>query len=512
MQARCQRGLANHTILLARDGTERYIDDSAAPIRDGHGVIGGVVLVFRDIGEKRRAEIRLEISESRFRRLFESSRDGILIADAATETVEEVNRSLVELLRVDRAQLVGKSVTALGLVRDEGVIPAMIAEVRAGGFASRSETVLEDHDGRLVPIDLSCTMYKEDSSRVIQFNVRDAGERKRHEMERAALLAHEHAARVEAQAAARANRARDQFLATLSDEMRTPLNAIIGWTSILSASTDPALVAQGVAVIARNAQAQAKLIEEVLDVSRIISDKLQLDIRPCNIDDVIHAAVETVRPEAEAKNQRLELDVPPELGGVSYDVLRMQQVFWNVLSNAVKFTPPGGHIRVRAAREGSQVAVEVADTGEGIDPDVMPSIFDRFEQADSTSRRKFSGLGLGLAIAHRLVEMHHGRITAESAGGPEAGRSRGIAPARPGACRGHGGRGNSQGGAMPERDSKSSSSQSDQGGSQSNRSDQSSRGSGGNQDRDRDEQGRFTDESSSASSSSHSSGGMQKKK
>ena len=234
------------------------------------------------------------------------------------------------------------------------------------------------------------------------------------ERDRAALLANEQASRRDAEAA---NRAKDVFLATLSHEMRTPLNAIVGWLSILRhESAEPRHFQEGLKVIERNTLAQVQLIDDILDVSRIVSGKLRVDIRPCELADVINAGVNVVRTAADARGITLGLQLDPSAGGAWCDGARMQQVVWNLVSNAVKFTPKGGHVDVTLRREQSRFQIQVSDSGQGISPELLPHVFDRFRQADSSTRRKFAGLGLGLSIVKYIVEAHGGTIEVSSPG------------------------------------------------------------------------------------------------
>ncbi|MFL5582291.1 MAG: response regulator [Gemmatimonadaceae bacterium] len=214
-----------------------------------------------------------------------------------------------------------------------------------------------------------------------------------------------------------ANRAKDEFLATLSHELRTPLTAILGWARLLRGGNLPEGAAGGaLETIERNAKAQAQLIDELLDVSRIVAGKLRLDTRPVELGRVIEAAVESVRPAARAKNIRLEVELEPLGGPLIGDASRLQQVAWNLLSNAVKFTPEGGRVGVLLRREGPDAQVRVEDTGQGIGAEFLPHVFDRFRQADGSTTRRHGGLGLGLAIARHLVELHGGAISADSEG------------------------------------------------------------------------------------------------
>jgi signal transduction histidine kinase/CheY-like chemotaxis protein len=232
--------------------------------------------------------------------------------------------------------------------------------------------------------------------------------------DRDTLLGNEQAARKDAEDA---NRAKDMFLATLSHELRTPLNAIVGWISVFRmGGGNEANLAEGLDVIERNTQAQVQLIEDVLDVSRIVSGKLRLEIRDCDLIDAISAGIDVVRPTAEARDITFDVQLDSAARRASCDATRIQQVVWNLLSNAIKFTPKGGTIRVTLARERSNLRIMVSDNGQGISPDLLPHIFERFRQADSSTRRTFGGLGLGLSIVKHLTEMHGGTVEAHSAG------------------------------------------------------------------------------------------------
>ncbi len=232
--------------------------------------------------------------------------------------------------------------------------------------------------------------------------------------ERARLLEEAVAARAEAEAV---NRAKDIFLATLSHELRTPLTAILGWARMLrDTGMDAESARRGLEVIERNAEAQHQLIRDLLDVSRIISGKLQLTTRQVRLAPIVEAALDSVRQAADAKSIRLGVEYDDETDLVTGDPDRLQQVIWNLLSNAIKFTPKGGSVGVRVVRHGSDVRVSVSDTGQGISPEFLPHVFERFRQADGSTTREHGGLGLGLAIVRHLVEQHGGRVSAESDG------------------------------------------------------------------------------------------------
>jgi signal transduction histidine kinase/ActR/RegA family two-component response regulator len=236
-------------------------------------------------------------------------------------------------------------------------------------------------------------------------------------IENVRLLERESTARADAE---ESNRLKDEFLATVSHELRTPLTAILGWSRMLeTGSMGGDMTSRAIETISRNARSQAQIIDDILDVSRIITGKLYLELHPVEIAPVLEAAINVVRPTAEAKGIQIEMDFEPEPAAVPGDLNRLQQVFWNLLSNAVKFTSANGKVSVRLCHVNSEVEIVVADTGQGISPDFLPFVFDRFRQADSTSTRKHGGLGLGLAIARHLVEIHGGSISARSAGNGE---------------------------------------------------------------------------------------------
>src|ERR1041385_8323643 len=239
-------------------------------------------------------------------------------------------------------------------------------------------------------------------------------ELQRSEEARGQLLLRAERARSEAEAA---NRIKDEFLATLSHELRTPLTSLLGWSSVLrEAKRDEKVLTQGLEAIDRNARVQAQLIDDLLDVSRIVSGKLNLEVRPLDISSVARAAINVVRPAADAKEISLDYFAEPGLGAISADSARLHQIIWNLLSNAVKFTPHGGKICVRVEQDGADARVTVKDTGQGIEPEFLPRVFDRFLQADSSTTRSFGGLGLGLAIVRHLVELHGGTVSAQSEG------------------------------------------------------------------------------------------------
>ncbi|MEA5599583.1 ATP-binding protein [Nostoc sp. UHCC 0252] len=244
------------------------------------------------------------------------------------------------------------------------------------------------------------------------YNARQAAEEsaRREQVARAASEAAQNAAE-------QANRLKDEFLAVLSHELRSPLNPILGWSKLLlTRKFDEAKTIYALETIERNAKLQSQLMEDLLDVSRILQRKLSLNISTVNLSTVIEVALDTVRLAAQAKSIELKTKLEPNLGQVLGDPSRLQQVVWNLLSNAVKFTEPGGQVEIRLERVGTQAQIQVSDTGKGINPEFLPHVFDYFRQADNTTTRTFGGLGLGLAIARQIVELHGGTIQAESEG------------------------------------------------------------------------------------------------
>ena len=242
----------------------------------------------------------------------------------------------------------------------------------------------------------------------------EIAERKRAEQERTEVLAREQEARKQAE---EANRLKDEFLATVSHELRTPLTAIVGWMHLLrGGQLDQATSEHALETIERNARSQTQLIEDLLDISRVITGKLRLTVRPVDLTQVIEAAIDAVRPAAAAKKIELQTAFDPEAGLVSADPDRIQQVVWNLLSNAIKFTPQGGRVSVKLQHDDSHAQIIVRDSGEGISPEFLPLVFERFRQADGSNTRAHGGLGLGLAIVRHLIELHGGTVMANSQG------------------------------------------------------------------------------------------------
>jgi PAS domain S-box-containing protein len=291
----------------------------------------------------------------------------------------------------------------------------VLARIGRGERVDHFETIRRAKDGHLLNISLTISPIKDGSGRIVGASKvgRDITERMQSERERDRLLSLEKESRRQAE---EASRLKDEFLAVVSHELRSPLNAITGWASLLMMRHLDDQTKRAVDTILRNAQTQTKLIADLLDVSRIVSGQLRLNVRPSQLVSVIEAAIEVVRPSADAKSIRIETAFDPATGLIAGDPDRLQQIFWNLLSNAVKFTQNGGRVHVRLQRMDSHVEIVVTDTGRGIDAKLLPFVFERFRQGDSSTTREYGGLGLGLAIVRHLVELHGGVVSAHSEG------------------------------------------------------------------------------------------------
>jgi PAS domain S-box-containing protein len=532
-------GLANHTILISRQGVEIPIDDSGAPIRDTDGSIAGIVMVFRDVTERRRSEAALRESEEKYRVIAETATDAIITIDEQSEILF-VNPAIATIFGYTPEELLGKELTILmpdylrhvhreslkkyvetgvkhlgwqavelqglhrsgreiplelsfgesrvaskhtftGIIRDiserkraqehrlqlaaivessndaiigkklDGIVtswnpgaqrmygytpeevlgrpisilvpadrpdelPEILERLRAGERIDHYETRRVRKDGATIDVSVTISPIRSDTGQIIGASAvaRDITERKLAEEERDALLEREKLAHAEAE---NANRVKDEFLATLSHELRTPLQAVLGFSKLLRAGRlDASATAQAIETIERNAQAQTFLIEDLLDQSRIITGKLAIHARPHDLAPLAEAALDSVRPAANAKGVMVSLSVDPQLGLVPIDANRIEQAMRNLLSNAVKFTPRGGKVSLQVSRVGSSLQIVVSDTGIGVPPEFQPYVFDPFRQAQSSSTRSHGGLGLGLSIVRQIVEMHGGTVEVESEG------------------------------------------------------------------------------------------------
>lgn len=456
-------GLANHTVLLPRIGAEIPIDDSGAPIRNEAGAIVGVVLVFRDVSQEKRLENQNEFL-ARASEALVSSLDyqatlanvaqfavprfadwaAVSLVNPSSGRIEQVAVAHADPAKVRYAEELGKRYPA-----PQDAPSGVPQVIRSGKSELYTEippellegAALDDEHRRIIrELELRSAMVVPLRSRGRSFGALTfiyAGSARRYtsddlafaeDLARRAAMAIENSLALKAadeardrerwlrEEAERTNRLKDDFLATASHELRTPLNAILGWTLTLRRGNVDEQTDRALAIVERNARAQAKLIEDVLDVSRIVSGKLSLHLGPTNLAAAARAAIETVTPAADAKGITLVTELPNEPLLVTADADRLQQVIWNLLSNSVKFTPKDGQILLSVKREGSDVCVVVKDDGEGIRPELLTAIFEPFQQADSSTTRRHGGLGLGLSIVKQLVVAHGGSVRAESAG------------------------------------------------------------------------------------------------
>ena len=356
----------------------------------------------------------LRTSEIRYRRLFESARDGILILDAVSLKITDVNPFMTELLGYSHEEFLGKELWEIGLFSDKEASKRAFQELQVNGYLRYEDLPLQSTEGERREVEFVSNVYQEDNRPVIQCNIRDITDRKRGDEERGLLLQREQAAHAEAD---NANGIKDEFLALLSHELRTPLTSILGWADLLiEGKLDDVAAEHALETIGRNARSQRQLIDDLLDTSRIITGKMRLEVRPVELAALIECVVETVRPAALARNIRLQTDLSALTSPISGDPQRLQQIIWNLLTNAIKFTPKGGSVEVRLQRIDSHLELIITDTGQGIEPEFLPHVFERFLQSDSSSTRRHGGLGLGLSIVRQLVELHGGTVRALSQG------------------------------------------------------------------------------------------------
>lgn len=415
---------------VRKDGSRFWADTVITALRDGHGGVRGFAKVTRDLTEKRASEERVRESEELFRLLVQSVKDYAIFMLDPQGHVVSWNRGAQRIKGYTSDEIIGRHFSIfypeedlaagkpqhnLEIARREGVVEDKGWRVRKDGsrfFANVLITAVFDSRGEL---------------RGFAKVTRDISEQRRAEEIRRAML-EQREARLRAEEAKRnaedsvreaqeTNRAKDEFLMTLSHELRTPLTSILGWSRLLP-SMSPAEPAfqNAVESISRSAQVQARLLDDVLETSRIISGKMKLNIEPLAVGKVVQDAASSVEVAARARNITVDLQVASDSGVMIADSTRVQQILWNLLNNAIKFTPAGGKVSLKAWRRGETLYVEVADSGEGIAPEFLPHIFEPFRQAEQASTRVHGGLGLGLAIVRYLVEAHGGSITASSPG------------------------------------------------------------------------------------------------
>lgn len=440
-----QNAIVNHTDVAMEfriklhNGEMRWVSTQGHAVYDEHGTATQMFGISADITERKRAET----ARSHLAAIVESSDDAI-ISKRLDQTIISWNAAAQRLFGYTAEEVIGQPILIIippDLQHEETQI---LAKIRRGEHIDHYETTRVAKDGRLIEVSISVSPVRDAHGRIVgaskiardvgllrdaqramaaELAARAAAETALRETEsklrvaiidREQLLESERSARSEAE---HLGHMKDEFLATLSHELRTPLNAILGWATLLK-QTNLSQVDRrsGLDAIERNARAQAQIINDLLDMNRIVAGKFHLDVQTVHLSEVIQAAIEAVRPSAEAKRLRIRTILDPAVVSSRGDPNRLQQVMWNLLTNAVKFTPAGGYIQIVLERVNSHVEITVQDNGGGISAEFLPHVFDRFRQADASTSRRHGGLGLGLSIVKNLVELHGGHVRAQSAG------------------------------------------------------------------------------------------------
>ena len=414
----CATGEVFHgeTINYRKDRSEIYLEWTAGPVRNERDEVTHFAAAQRDVTERQRVEEQLRRSEEEIRSLFDLSAIGMALVSSEGGYLR-VNRKYCQMLGYPEHELLHLTLYDVTHPDDR---EASHIKLDTSFNGEPEEYSIEKRyvrkDGAIIWALVNWTIVRDDEGHPLHSvaNIQDITARKQAEAEREELLLRERAARETAEAEARS---KDEFLAVVSHELRSPLNAILGYAALLRyGSLDAREAKQAVDVIERSGKAQGRLIDDLLDTARIISGKLRLAVGPVDLVSVIEESVQTINPAAEAKDVSLRANLPPEIGQITGDPVRLQQVVWNLLSNAVKFTPQGGRVEVWLERVDPHIRITVNDTGKGISPGFLPYVFERFYQSDTSSARRHGGLGLGLALAKYLIELHGGTIEAASAG------------------------------------------------------------------------------------------------
>ena len=405
--AETRRAVRDEVAYTSPVGTTGYFEYIMAPVLDDGGTVVQIVGSSRNIIDRKRAETALKASEVRYRRLFESSKDGVLILDAHTAMITDANPFIGELLGYSKGEFVGKELWQVGLFEDVGAGEAAMRELQEKRYIRYEDLPLETKAGRRINVEFVGSVYGEDGNSVIQCNIRDMTDRKRLEDS-----LRRHAAEL-----SEADRRKDEFLATLAHELRNPLAPIRNGLQIMRmAGDDRRAIDESRTLMERQVTHMVRLIDDLLDVSRITRGKLELRRERVELATIVHNAVDTSRPLVEASGHELAVTLPARPIFVDADVTRLSQVFSNLLNNAAKYTERGGDIALAAERQGSDVVVAVRDNGVGIPPEMLPHVFDMFTQVDRSLERSQGGLGIGLTLVRTLVELHGGSVEARSGG------------------------------------------------------------------------------------------------
>ncbi|MEI8378921.1 MAG: PAS domain S-box protein [Planctomycetota bacterium] len=414
-----------------KDGSEFPIEVSLSPLVTEAGML--ISSVIRDITERKQSQTSLQVSETRYRRLFEAAQDGVLILDAGSHRITHVNPFLTNLLDYPAEHFLGKELWEIGFLRDKQASQSAMEQLDEQGSLRYESLPLEDRQGRKHPVEMVANLYQEDNHRVIQCNIRDITDRSRLETLQ----------RVQAVELSDLHRRKDEFLAMLSHELRSPLAPIANAVQLLSLQQGSESLVQQHArnIIERQVRQLQHLVDDLLEVSRITTGRVQLRRVPVVLSDIVHGAVETARPHIEQRQHELTVSLPPEPIWLNADAARLEQVLVNLLSNAAKYTAERGHIWLTVEVEvdgvtrgpgdtgppwkpdsffqsppllGPHVLIRARDNGVGIDPALLPRIFDLFTQAERSLDRSQGGLGIGLALVQRLTELHGGTVEAHT--------------------------------------------------------------------------------------------------
>jgi hypothetical protein len=413
--ARTRGGSEDFRWQLRKDGSRFWASGFVDPLRDEAENLIGYVKVAYDATQRKLAEETLIENEADFRAVFNLAGTGKALADLRTGRLLRANQKLCDITGYSGDELLEMTIQELTRPEDREQDFAVYQQMLRGAGSYETEGRYVRKDGSVIWVYFNVVALRDESGNPIRAaaSIIDITRRKQAEEQREEALAREREARGEAE---RANRSKDEFIALVSHELRSPLNAIFGWaTALRRARHDERLYDRGLEVIERSARMQSQLIEDLMDNVRATRGKLKLEVQPTDLAEVIEKAEEVVRPAAEAKGITLDTGFDRNAGQITGDPDRLQQVVWNLLSNAVKFTNEGGRVEVRLERVDPYVQITVSDTGQGIKPEFLPYVFNRYRQAETPGSRR-SGLGLGLSLTRQLVEMHGGIVTAESEG------------------------------------------------------------------------------------------------
>ena len=409
-------GLANHAILIGKDGVERPIDDSAAPIKDPDGRVSGCVLIFRDISERRQWEnvAAGRLLDARLLAAIVESSDDAIVSKSLDGTIRSWNAAAERLFGYTAEQAVGRHISLVIPPERIAEEDKIIASIKAGERVDHFETERRRSDGQPIQVSLTISPIKDDSGKVVGASkvARDITDRKQAEAERERLNDN---LRMLAADLSEVDRRKNEFLATLSHELRNPLAPIRNMLEVLKRGNREA-AAKAIETMERQLGQLVRLVDDLLDISRITHNRIELRRTRIELASAIEQAVEASRPIAQEVGHKVEVRLPPESIYVHADPVRLTQIIDNLLNNSCKYTPPGGRISVTAERDGAEAVITVADTGIGIPPDEISTIFEMFTQIGGSLERSRGGLGIGLTLVKRLVEMHGGSIEAKSAG------------------------------------------------------------------------------------------------